>query len=121
MPQFAVLRHDSPRGVHFDFLLEVDDVLKTWALPQPPQPGVEMECEALDDHRMVYLDFEGSLSGQRGSVTRWDRGAYLLERRSDTEWVVFLEGEKVTGEVSLRRMAGDSSRWRFLIAGNQTS
>lgn len=116
MPQFAILRHDSPRGVHFDFLLEADDVLKTWALPQPPEPGVEIECEVLDDHRMHYLDYVGPLSDNRGSVTCWDRGAYLLERQSDTEWVVFLEGEKVTGEVSLRCTAADSNRWRFSLA-----
>lgn len=116
MPQFVVLSHNSPRGVHFDFLLEVGNVLKTWALPQPPQPGMEIECDALDDHRMTYLDYEGPLSGERGSVTRWDRGAYLLERQSDTEWVVFLEGEKITGEVSIRRPVCDSSRWQFLLS-----
>ena len=116
MPQFVILCHDSPRGVHFDFMLEADDVLKTWALSQPPQPGVEMECEALDDHRTVYLDYEGPLSGGRGSVTRWDRGSYLVEQQSDMEWVVFLEGEKVAGEASLRRMTGDSNRWRFSLS-----
>ena len=52
-------------------MLEAGDVLKTWALPQPPQPGVEMECTALADHRLAYLDYEGPLSGNRGAVTRW--------------------------------------------------
>lgn len=116
MPQFVILCHDSPGGIHFDFMLEADDVLKTWALPQTPRPGVEMDCEALGDHRLAYLDYEGPLSGERGSVARWDCGAYLLERRSDTEWVVFLEGEKATGEATLRRTADDPNRWRFLLA-----
>lgn len=115
MPQFVILRHDGPRGVHFDFMLEAGDVLKTWALPQSPLPGIEMTCDAIGDHRVAYLDYEGPLSGERGSVTRWDRGSYLVEHQSDTEWIVFLEGDKLLGEVQLRRMPDESNRWRFLL------
>ena len=39
VPRFVILRHDSPRGEHFDFMLEAAGVLKTWALPQPPEIG----------------------------------------------------------------------------------
>jgi hypothetical protein len=53
MPRFVILRHDSPRGVHYDLMLEDGDVLKTWALPQPPEAGVEMVCDALPDHRLA--------------------------------------------------------------------
>ena len=49
-------------------------MLKTWACREPPQAGVEIPCEALADHRLAYLDYEGPISGGRGSVTRWDRG-----------------------------------------------
>ena len=94
MPRFVILRHDSPRGEHFDFMLEAGDVLKTWALPRPPEIGVEMDCEALADHRLAYLDYEGPISGQRGSVTRWDCGTYTLERQSDAEWTVNLVGRE---------------------------
>jgi len=76
MPRFVILRHDAPRRLHFDFLLEVSGGLKTWALPQSPQDGVEMVCEALPDHRQGYLDYEGPVSGGRGTVTRWDWGTY---------------------------------------------
>ena len=113
MPQFVVLRHDSPHGVHFDLMLEVGGVLKTWALPQPPAAGVDMECEALRDHRSAYLEYEGPISGGRGSVTRWERGTYAVERQSDAEWEVQLAGEKLVGTASLCRMSGESSRWRF--------
>ena len=115
MPQFVVLRHDSPRGVHFDFMLEANDVLKTWALPQPPQSGLEIECEALGDHRLAYLDYEGPLSGERGSVTRWDRGMYIVERQSDAEWVIDLAGEKLTGRATLHRLPNDPNGWAFLF------
>ena len=115
MPQYVILRHDSPRGVHFDFMLEVGDVLKTWALPQPPQPGVEIECEALGDHRRAYLDYEGPLSGNRGSVTRWDRGEYNVERQSDEKWVVNLASEKLVGRATLHCQANNPNGWAFLF------
>jgi len=115
MPQFVILRHESPLGVHFDFMLEFGDVLKTWALPQPPEPGVEMECEALADHRLAYLEYQGPVSGGRGSVARWDRGAYTVRRQSDAEWVVDAAGEKVVGTVTLRHTADDPRRWTLTL------
>jgi hypothetical protein len=113
MPRFVILRHDGPQGTHFDFMLEVGDVLKTWALPRPPEDGAEMQCEALADHRSAYLDYEGPISGGRGSVTRWDRGDYTLGQQSDAQWVVELVGEKLTGEATLRRAPGAANRWAF--------
>jgi hypothetical protein len=116
VPRFVILRHDSPRGAHFDFMLEANGVLKTWALPRPPELGMEIECEALADHRIEYLDYEGPVSGQRGVVTRWDHGTYTLLRQSDAEWVVQLVGERLADKAILSRAAGDSSRWRFSLA-----
>ncbi len=111
MPRFAVLIHDSPRGLHYDFFLEAGDVLKTWALPQLPAPGVETECEALDDHRLTYLDYEGPISGGRGTVARWDRGAYRAETWADDEVVVVLSGEKLAARVTLRRRSDQTAQW----------
>jgi hypothetical protein len=121
MPRFVILRHDSPRGEHFDFMLEAGDVLKTWALPQPPEAGVEIDCEALADHRLAYLEYEGPISGDRGSVTRWDRGTYTLKRQTDAEWSVELAGERLAGHVLLRRAAGDPNRWQFSLARHEPS
>jgi hypothetical protein len=116
VPRFVILRHDSPRVEHFDFMLEAPgNVLKTWALPRPPEIGTETECKALADHRIEYLDYEGPISGQRGIVTRWDRGTYTLERHSDVEWVVLLAGEKIAGRVHITRSDDQSSRWRVVF------
>ena len=106
MPRFVILRHDSPRGVHYDLMLEVGDALKTWALPQPPEAGVEMTCDALPDHRLAYLDYEGPISGERGSVTRWDRGTCRIIEQSDTQWIVEFRGEKLVGRVTLKQPKG---------------
>ena len=116
MPQFVILRHENPPGAHFDLMLEVGGVLKTWALPQPPRPGARIECEALADHRPAYLDYEGPISGGRGSVTRWDRGTYVAERQTDTEWVVELAGEKLSGRMTLGHLADAANRWVFWLA-----
>lgn len=116
MPRFVILHHDSPRGEHFDLMLEHDHVLKTWTLPRLPEPGVEMECEALADHRLAYLDYEGSISGDRGGVTRWDHGKYVTEHQSNLEWTVELAGEKITGRAALVRSPEQEHHWRFLLA-----
>jgi hypothetical protein len=119
MPQFVILRHDSSQGVHFDFMLEFGDVLKTWALPQPPEPGAEMQGEALADHRLTYLDYEGPISGGRGTVTRWDRGTYTIERQSDAECVVELSGGKLAGTAILRPSASSPTQWVLSFAKKQ--
>lgn len=117
MPRFVILCHDSFRGEHFDLMLEADGVLKTWALPEAPTAGIEMACEALADHRLAYLDYEGPISGDRGCVTRWDGGTYLVERQSDGEWVVRLTGDRLYAMVTLQRSAENPKRWRFAITG----
>jgi hypothetical protein len=112
MPRFAILIHDSPRGLHYDFLLEAGEVLKTWALPMIPASGDEVECESLPNHRLVYLDFEGPVSGNRGTVSRYDCGSFQVVRWSDDEIIVEVAGEKIAGRVVLRRTADRNDRWR---------
>jgi hypothetical protein len=121
MPRFAILRHETAGGVHFDFMLESAGVLKTWALPQAPQPGLEMPCEALPDHRLAYLDYEGPISGGRGGVTRWSHGVFSIERQSDDEWVVKLNGDNLAGKAVLRRSADDPTRWVFSLTASATT
>src|SRR5580693_5814528 len=104
MPRFALLIHDSPRGLHYDLLLETGSVLKTWALPKLPEAGVEIECEALPDHRPVYLDYEGPISGGRGSVSRWDRGEFVAHVWDELEVQAEFDGERLAGRVELRRL-----------------
>jgi hypothetical protein len=113
MPRFALLTHDSPRGLHYDLLLEAGDVLKTWAMPRPPEPGVEVECEALADHRPLYLDYEGPISGGRGAVARWDRGTFDVETWTDERILIRLSGEKLVGRINMLRVPGEKVRWRI--------
>ena len=50
--------------------------------------GRGFPAEALPDHRLIYLEYEGPISGDRGTVVAWDRGEYRLKRQSDAEWVI---------------------------------
>jgi DNA polymerase Ligase (LigD) len=113
MPRFVVLQHDSPRGLHWDFMLERDRVLLTWALPVPPDTRGPIGAEALPDHRPAYLDYEGPVSGGRGSVTRWDGGSYEVERESEDELAVVLAGRRLNGRVVLAHLGGKDRRWQF--------
>ncbi len=113
MPRFVVLRHDSPRGLHWDFMIEEGSVLKTWALPKPPDAAEAMTAEALPDHRLAFLDYEGPISGGRGSVTRWDGGTYRAEPGTDEQLAVSLQGERLAGRATLTRTSGDPPRWQF--------
>jgi hypothetical protein len=113
MSRFVVLEHESPRGRHWDFMLETGPALATWALPVPPDATDAIVAEALPDHRLAYLDYEGVISGERGVVTRWDQGTYQLLRRSETELAVTLAGAKLVGEASLTRLPEAPGRWRF--------
>ena len=117
MPRFAILRHEtpsgSPRPLHWDFLLEDAGTLLTWALAESPATSGPIAAEALANHRTAYLDYEGPVSGNRGTVIRWDAGTFQWQRRNDREIVVILCGQVLNGDITLTRTDGLSQRWQF--------
>ena len=122
MPRFVILHHQTPpsfeRPTHYDLMLEWGTALRTWALASEPLPGCLIEADALSDHRLAYLDYEGPVSGDRGQVTRWDRGDYRVLRESPTEWLVQLVGGVLDGHARLTRDSADGQRWRFLFTAS---
>ena len=119
MLRFAVLEHDSPRGLHWDFLLETGEALSTWALAQAPDTAGPIDAESLGDHRLDYLDYEGPVSGGRGAVARWDAGTYRFVRQTDRQLVVSLEGQRLRGTATLSRAGDDPRRWRFSMRATE--
>jgi hypothetical protein len=113
MPRYVILQHETTGGQHFDFMLEMRGTLKTWSISQPPLRGVEMGAEPLPDHRLAYLDYEGPISGGRGTVTRWDRGTYEVEYQSETELNLRLKGEKLIGKARLEQNPKIKTDWVF--------
>ena len=124
MPRFVLLKHtlpaDSPRATHWDFMLERDGLLRTWALEAEPASGREISAEQLPDHRLAYLDYEGEVSGGRGTVMRLDRGSYSATHEDQRLLRVELHGEKLVGAATLTRLA-DDQRWSFAFASDSTS
>src|SRR4051812_23758919 len=109
MPRFVILEHDHP-VLHWDLLLEMGPALRTWRLAEPPTPGCDpIAATALGDHRRAYLDYEGPVSGKRGTVTRWDQGDYEIESSDEGSLIVRFRGAKVAGRARLRQEDGD--RW----------
>jgi hypothetical protein len=96
MPRFVILEHDWPAR-HWDLFLEAGGVLRAWRLLAEPGPGVAVPAEANAEHRLLYLDYEGPVSGGRGSVSRWDAGTFEWLADGMESVIVGLAGAKVAG------------------------
>ncbi len=113
MPRYVILEHDFPSR-HWDFMLESGDVLKTWRLAAPPQPGSAVAAEPSFDHRRAYLDYEGPVSGGRGTVTRWDAGTFSWEQEVGAV-AVRLEGQRLQGRARVE--SDGAAGWLLVLEG----
>jgi hypothetical protein len=115
MPRYVILRHEtasnSPRPAHWDLMLETGEVLATWAMDELPVSGNVVAATRLADHRSDYLAYEGPISGNRGSVSRWDAGQYRVESETVTEWRLDMRGNQLDGILVLHRVADETDRW----------
>lgn len=105
MSRFVVQEHHA-RHLHWDFRLEKDGTLKSWAVPKgPPEKKlVRRLAIQVEDHQLDYIDFEGEIAEGEygaGSVTIWDSGSYRLESESSTSIVFELKGKRLKGKYSL--------------------
>ncbi len=110
MPRFVVHEHHS-RRLHYDFRLEMDGVLRSWAVPKGPSmaPKDRRLAVMVEDHPLEYGAFEGIIpEGHYGAgpVLIWDSGRYeLLAGGIDAGRIeFFLHGEKLKGRFVLMRM-----------------
>jgi bifunctional non-homologous end joining protein LigD len=124
---FCVQRHDATR-LHYDFRLEIDGVLKSWAVPKGPSldPAVKHLAAHVEDHPVEYGGFEGNIPAGNygaGSVMLWDRGTFDLLgdgvsaedqiKRGDLKFR--LHGEKLNGDFALVLMKGRGKGNEWLI------
>lgn len=100
MSRFVILAHDWP-FLHWDLMLESNAELLTWRLFQEPKANTAIEGEALAPHRLTYLNFEGEVSGNRGSVERWDHGELLNLEFTDNSVTGTIAGDRLSGRVSI--------------------
>jgi bifunctional non-homologous end joining protein LigD len=128
--QFVIQKHQAT-SLHFDLRLEVDGVMKSWAVPKglSLDPRVKRLAMEVEDHPMEYNEFEGSIpKGEYGggTVMLWDRGTYFADEaepnesdeqaigrgHSDGKISFFLEGERLQGSFALvRTERGPKPKW----------
>lgn len=121
MNRFVLLEHALPagaaRGTHWDFMLEAGGVLRTWALDGLPVAQETVAALQLADHRLDYLEYEGPVSGNRGSVKRIDCGEYVVLAESSEQLEIALLGELLRGRATLSTTS-EHQRWRFAFRTN---
>jgi bifunctional non-homologous end joining protein LigD len=117
---FVVQEHHA-RRLHYDFRLERDGVLKSWAVPKGIPENSEHRNLAVqtEDHPYEYGSFEGTIpQGQygAGTVKIWDKGHYKTKIWEDDKIEVTLEGERLKGRYVLVRLkrAKDDKSWLML-------
>jgi hypothetical protein len=116
MPRFVILDHDWPVP-HWDLMLEVGDVLRTWRLASLPAAEQVSAAEAIGDHRLAYLTYEGPVSGDRGRVIAWDRGTFEWVEEGTELVVIVLQGERLRGTLRLQGKPGGG--WEVAFKANE--
>jgi bifunctional non-homologous end joining protein LigD len=111
-PRFVVQEHHA-RRLHWDFRLEHDGVLVSWAVPKgvPADPKKNHLAVHVEDHPISYIDFAGEIPAGNygaGQVSIWDSGTYDIEKFSDREVMVVLHGKRLQGRYVLFRTNGEN-------------
>src|SRR5438132_1953438 len=121
--RFVVQKH-AARRLHYDFRLELDGTLRSWAVPRGPSsdPADKRLAVQVEDHPVEYADFEGIIPKDNygaGAVIVWDRGRWtpVEDPRAGLERgkIVFdLEGHKLRGRWQLVRTKGSPKEWLLI-------
>lgn len=114
---YVIQKHDASH-LHYDLRLEMDGVLKSWAVPKTPptKKGIKRLAVQTEDHPIEYADFEGTIpKGQygAGTVEIWDKGEYTLKKREKGKLVFEIKGKELQGDYCLIRFKGEKN-WLFL-------
>jgi DNA ligase D-like protein (predicted 3'-phosphoesterase) len=123
--QFVVHEHHATH-LHWDFRLELDGVLKSWAVPKEPstEHGIKRLAIQVEDHPLDYIDFEGIIEEGygKGEVKVWDEGEFEIESRKKNKLVFSLHGKKLKGKFTLLKFekAGEK-QWLFFKTKEDSS
>ncbi len=123
--RFVIHEHHATR-LHFDLRLEIDGVLKSWAVPKGPSldPADKRLAVAVPDHAVSYIGFEGRLpdgSYGAGEVRIWDKGLFETDRDpvkqlEDGKLVFDFYGEQLYGQFTLVKMHNQPKNWLLIKA-----
>ena len=112
-----VIQKHAASHLHFDLRLEMDGVLKSWAVPKEPptSSGVKRLAVQVEDHPVEYASFEGTIpEGEygAGTVEIWDKGTYKIIDQKENKLIVDIDGAKLNGAYVLVRLK-DKKNWIF--------
>jgi DNA ligase D-like protein (predicted 3'-phosphoesterase) len=112
-----VIQKHAASHLHYDLRLEMDGVLKSWAVPKEPpvESGIRRLAVQVEDHPVTYANYEGTISeGQygAGNVEIWDKGTYKMVDRQEDKIIVEIHGKKLRGQYVLIRFK-DKKNWLF--------
>lgn len=120
MPIFVIHEHHA-RKLHYDLRLEMDGVLKSWALPKGPSmsPKDKRLAVLVEDHPLEYASFEGIIpegSYGAGLVLIWDSGSYRIIKGglASGNIEIFLEGKRLKGAFVLTKLKGKEDDWLMI-------
>ena len=113
---YVIQKHQA-RNLHYDLRLEMDGVLRSWAVPKTPpsKHGIKRLAVQVEDHPIDYANFEGTIpEGQygAGTVEIWDKGQYILKERKEDKLIFEIKGNKLSGDYCLVRFKGRKN-WLF--------
>jgi DNA ligase D-like protein (predicted 3'-phosphoesterase) len=116
MEKIFVLHEHWASHHHFDLRLEMDGVLKSWAVPKDPplKKGIKRLAIQVEDHPLSYANFEGEIPEGfygAGKVKIWDKGNYDLVERDEKKIVFVLKGKKLAGKYCLLKFR--DKNWLF--------
>jgi len=114
---YVIQKHDATH-VHYDKRLEMNGVLKSWAIPKTPptEKGIKRLAVQTEDHPIEYANFEGIIpegSYGAGSVEIWDKGTFEIEEREEDKLVIHIYGNKLEGRYCLIQLKGQEKNWLF--------
>ena len=118
MNRFVIQEHHASH-LHWDFRLELDGVLKSWAIPKKPGEisGKKYLAIEVEDHDVDYIDFEGEIEEGNygaGKVSIWDAGTYDLLERSENKVIFTIHGRKLKGDFCLVKFSkAGEKQWLF--------
>lgn len=132
-PIFVIQKHDASH-LHYDFRLEIDGTLKSWAVPKGPStdPREKRLAVETEDHPLDYADFEGTIPQEEyggGTVIVWDAGWYrnlktdddghettsMTDAHADGHLSIWLEGKKLRGGYALTRFRRERGKAQWLL------
>ena len=125
MPKFVIQKHRA-RQLHYDLRLEMDGVLKSWAVPKQPSADSTVKRLAIqvEDHELDYADFEGEIEEAEyggGTVEIWDRGNYELVERTKDLLRMHFHGKRLRGPWKLVHTRYPPGNQWLLIASAKTN